>query len=770
MKSRWTTRVTRRLLSGALGMASASLYAQTLLSLPAQPLASALSVLASQSGTNILAAAPLVANRRAPAISGRLNVPEALGKLLQGSGLIARKTGDKTYLVQAAPPVSTLPVAHPDEAVLPTIMVTGADAQPDSGFTAESTRSATRTDTPLDELPQSAQVVTAGLLKSQQSQSVSDALHNVSGVEIRNGSLNGAAAGVSPVINGFQAQVTMNGNLSPDSGTALNLPMAAISRIEVLKGADAIVSGSGGPGGTVNVEVKKPQATPVREVSLQAGSYGDWLGSLDLAGTIAHDTRLTYRFIVSGETAGESYGGMLGKRDLYVAPSLRWKSGGTDLIVGFEQHTYRTPLTPYASFLATGLTPIYQQLGNQQAYTWTNSTSLHYDWTQKINPALTFRSTARFDASSSNSPLYLSLDTYNQTAPGTAEYDGLASVNHTYTTTFDNNLQMEFRTGPIRHTLLVGVNYQISRGSYSQFSRTVIGELPPVGLIPLDGTGSSGSVSASSRNTYYNSFYLQDQIAWQRLHVLVSMTRPRYWTTSAASVAAWVPNVGMLYQLTENLGVFANAQRSFSSQQGYLEGGAAPPPLTGRSIEAGLKFELLDDKLDGTVAVHRSTYNNEEIYPPGSVYPIVLPAADTARGVSIDLAGKLWRGLNITAHYSYNDYVIPSEEGPYVYNATSRHSGSLWATYDFQAARLHGWGVGGGIWLRGSTPMGRSLANLPQHVPGQARVDATVYYTAKDWSARLAIKNVFNRYLYGDGGFGELAPGRLIYLTTTYDF
>ncbi|MCA8095242.1 TonB-dependent receptor [Burkholderia anthina] len=771
MKSRWTTRNRRGLIAGVLGMASVSLYAQALLSIPAQPLASALSALAAKSGVNILAAANLVANRRAPALSGTLNVPDALDRLLQGSGLTAQKTGDKTYVIRPVPPASAPSASSPSEAVLPTITVTGADTQPARGFAAESTRSATRTDTPLDELPQSVQVVTGDVLKSQQSQSVADALHNVSGVEIKNGSTQGIAAGGVAVIDGFQAQVTINGNLGPDSGTALNLPMAAISSVEVLKGADAVVSGYGSPGGTVNVVQKTPQATPVHEISLQTGSYGDWLGSLDLAGAIANDSRLTYRFIVSGETAGESYGGMIGKRDFYIAPSLRWKSGDTDVIVGFEQHTYRTPFTPYATFLPTGLTPIYQSLGNQQAYTWTNSTSVHYDWTQKLNSSLTFHSTARYDASSSNTPFFASIDTsVSPISPDATQYAGQASVSHSYTTTFDNNLQIKFSTGPIQHTLLGGVNYQISRGGSSQFSNSVIGAFPLTSPVSIN-SDPLGAWNQRSNSSYYNSLYLQDQIAWQRLHVLVSMTRPRYWTNTDPSYAAWVPNVGVLYQLTGSLGIFANAQRSFSTQGGYLEGGAAPPPLLGRSIEAGLKFELLDDKLSGTLSVHRSTYNNEVVPLPGSIYEIAIPTGETARGMSIDLAGRLLSGWNIIAHYSYNDFVLPSQYGSYAYNATSRHSGSLWTTYDFQRTPLRGWGVGGGIWLRGSTPAGfSSEGSLPLHIPGQARVDATVYYVGKDWSARLAVKNVFNRYLYGDGGFAELAPGRLIYLTTTYDF
>ncbi|MFM0501758.1 TonB-dependent siderophore receptor [Paraburkholderia caffeinilytica] len=767
MKSRWTRGAACQLVAGALGMASISLYAQTLLSLPAQPLSSALSELASKSGVNILAAASLVANRNAPAISGTLSVPDALDRLLQGSGLTAQKTGEKTYVIRLSSPVAAPSANSTGEIVLATITVAGTAAQPDQGFAATSTRSATRTDTPLDEIPQSVQVVTNDVLKSQQTQSVADALHNVSGVEIRNKA--GLAAGGAPMIDGFQASVTMNGNLAPDSSAALTLPMAAISSIEVLKGADAIISGVGSPGGTVNVVQKTPQATPVHEISLQTGSYGDWLGSLDLAGAIANDNRLTYRFIVSGETAGESYGGMLGQRDFYVAPSLRWQSGGTDLIVGFEQHTYRTPFTPYALFTATGPLVFYPGLGNQQAYTSSNDTSVHYDWTQKINSYLTFHSTARYDAESSSTPFYATL--WGQLSPDSTQYYGQASTNHSYSTTFDNNLQAKFNTGPIQHTLLGGVSYQISRSDSSQFNNSNINTFPPVNPISID-TEPLGTWNKTISNTYYNSFYLQDQITWQRLHVLVSMTRPRYWSNANPTYAAWVPNVGALYQLTGNVGLFVNAQRSFAPQNGFLlEGGEVAPPLTGSSLEAGLKFDLFDDKLSGSIAVHRNSYINEVMQVPSSIYEIVIPGADTARGVSIDLSGKIIAGWNVIAHYSYNDYVLPSQVGPYAYNGTSRHSGSLWITYDFQRASLRGWGVGAGFWARGNTEAGPDpTTGQMLYVPGQARVDATVYYVGKGWSARLAVKNVFNRYLYGDGGSGEIEPGRLIYLTTTYDF
>jgi hypothetical protein len=143
-----------------------------------QPLGTAITELARESGTNILVPADLVGGREAPALTGKFEVGDALTRMLVGTGLEAVRQDAKTWVIQSAPKFALKPAAGGVE-VLPTIQVAASSAQPQSeGFVA----SATRTDTPISEIPQTIQIVTQDVMKSQQINSVQDALQNFSSV------------------------------------------------------------------------------------------------------------------------------------------------------------------------------------------------------------------------------------------------------------------------------------------------------------------------------------------------------------------------------------------------------------------------------------------------------------------------------------------------------------------------------------------------------------------------------------------------------------
>jgi iron complex outermembrane receptor protein len=167
---------------------------------------------------------------------------------------------------------------------LATITVTAksgsAADQPDQGFVGTDTGTATRTDTPIAQVPQSIQVVTKDLMKSRQAQSAIDALRNVSGVTVeqKNGFTTVQVRGFAtlPMIDG----VTAGGHPGVSGGG--EPPMVGVERIEVLKGADSIVGGEMEPGGIVNLVRKRPQKQLSREVTLEAGSFGHVMGAYDI--------------------------------------------------------------------------------------------------------------------------------------------------------------------------------------------------------------------------------------------------------------------------------------------------------------------------------------------------------------------------------------------------------------------------------------------------------------------------------------------------------
>jgi iron complex outermembrane recepter protein len=147
---------------------------------------------------------------------------------------------------------------------------------------------ATRTDTPLRDIPQSIQVVPQEVLRDRNAQNVFEAVETVSGV--LDGSNNYGAPGGTNIIRGF---------ISFDSGNLRNgfrdydyysvSSIGTIEQVEVLKGPASVLFSAQEPGGVINTVTKKPLNTPYYNVEFQAGNYGFYQPSVDLSGPLTKD-------------------------------------------------------------------------------------------------------------------------------------------------------------------------------------------------------------------------------------------------------------------------------------------------------------------------------------------------------------------------------------------------------------------------------------------------------------------------------------------------
>ncbi|BAY67801.1 TonB-dependent receptor plug domain-containing protein [Anabaena sp. FACHB-709] len=198
---------------------------------------------------------------------------------------------------------------------------------------------ATRTDTPLRDIPQSIQVVPQEVLRDRNAQTVFEAVETVSGV--LDGSNNYGAPGGTNIIRGF---------ISFDSGSLRNgfrdydyysvSSIGTIEQVEVLKGPASVLFSAQEPGGVINTVTKKPLSTPYYNVAFQAGNYGFYQPSIDLSGPLTTDGNALYRLITSHRGTG-SYIDFVNSNTTTIAPSITLKFGErTDLNLSYEYVRY----------------------------------------------------------------------------------------------------------------------------------------------------------------------------------------------------------------------------------------------------------------------------------------------------------------------------------------------------------------------------------------------------------------------------------------------
>ena len=760
-------KLSRRAAGIVFGVVSLPLYAQSAINLPAQPLAATLVQLQREAGVNIIAPSNVIGTRSAPAVSGAASVQEALGKVLATSGLHADQVDAKTFVIKLPPPVPASASAQPaarnedrgtedDPKQIASVTITGLADTGDSGFVSRRSGTATRSDTPISETPMSIQVVNQEMLLSQQAKTVSDALGYMSGISISE-----TGEGSPTVyIRGRAASTLTNGLGDSGRGNALQNPMASIERIEVIKGGASILSGTTQPGGAVNVELKQPTADTVREVTGQVGNYGNVLGAIDLGGALSDDKRLTYRLIVSGEHNDKAFGDYDGAHAFYVAPSIGWKSGNTEVVLAYSHQYGRTPVSPVTLLETYGplsfegrATPLANSTLRQ------DNTSLTFK--QRINSILEFESKTQYQQSireqGSIYTLYGGFD-------GMGIYYGNDASSSYHSIATDNLFRLTLKLGDVGQTLVAGFAY--NRDSFISSSSDLVYleapfPLPSAPPVP-------GPMTSFPGSTYFSNAYLQDQLTWGRLHVLAGVGYGSAYGGNIPRQSKWSPTFGALFDVTKTVGVYVNAMKSFEKGTGQLADLSIAPPSSGTSVEAGVKVTTLGGKLTVSGDVFRSQLNNMLIFDGATFLPTLADGAFKYSGAELDVVGQLTRGLNATMSYTYTHIDEPTSLDP---RAMPLHTATAWLNYELQDESWRGWGGGIGLQARGPY-WGSTTLQERGKVPGQMKTDLTIYYNARTWSATLGVKNLFDRTLYQPMGSVRvaLAPDRMIYLTGKYNF
>ncbi|MGH8612697.1 MAG: TonB-dependent siderophore receptor [Gammaproteobacteria bacterium] len=311
--------------------------------IPAQSLEGALIAFGTQSGIEILFNSDTSKDLRSPGVSGTHTPDQALRLLLEGTGLTAKvtNTGAVTLERPTADPLRELvdrakkPMrlaeaetkpkktspkkATTGDTILPEMTVTASPGE--TGYSAYSATTATKTDTPIMETPVSIQVVPQQVLRDQQAIRLSDALKNVSGVQARFAFTQREFF----TIRGFGNFGT--GGLLYRDGFRVSestYSLANAERVEVLKGPASVLFGRIEPGGLINIVTKRPLASPYYALEQQFGSFNTYRTTLDATGPITQDGTLAYR--LNFEYLDQnSFRDFVAIDRIFVAPSLTWR-------------------------------------------------------------------------------------------------------------------------------------------------------------------------------------------------------------------------------------------------------------------------------------------------------------------------------------------------------------------------------------------------------------------------------------------------------------
>ncbi|NEQ25054.1 MAG: TonB-dependent receptor plug domain-containing protein, partial [Microcoleus sp. SIO2G3] len=226
------------------------------------------------------------------------------------------------------------------------VVVTG---EQDEDYNPSSASTATRTDTPLRDIPASITVVPRQVLEDRNVTTVNEAVETVSSIARGVRPYGNAPITNNRIIRGFDqgfSGVTGFRNGFPDSDFSTLSPIATVEQIEVLRGPASVLFGAGEPGGIVNVVTRQPLDEPYYNLAFEAGNYALYQPSIDLSGPVTEDDAILYRFIAAYQGSSD-FQDFADTRVTTIAPSITFNLGEqTELDLYYEYtHLFANPLS-----------------------------------------------------------------------------------------------------------------------------------------------------------------------------------------------------------------------------------------------------------------------------------------------------------------------------------------------------------------------------------------------------------------------------------------
>jgi outer membrane receptor for ferric coprogen and ferric-rhodotorulic acid len=564
-------------------------------------------------------------------------------------------------------------------------------------YTTKSSRTATKLSLSPRETPQTVSVTTRTKMDDFALNDVNAVLANTNGVNVEKVETDRTyftARGFDITnfqVDGIGVPLTY-GNLMGDLDTAL------YDKVEVLKGANGLMSGAGSPAATVNFVRKRP--TEEFQASAKAG-VGSWDYRRlegDISGALSE--RVRARLVVAGQDKHSYLDRYEQQRGLAYGVLEADLTDSTLLTLGhsYQQNDADSPLW--------GSLPLFYTDGSRTDYSRSDSSAADWAyWNNEDNRS--FVELAQelgngWTAKAAYSHVKIESDGQMFYIRANPIPDGsIPQGNHASHYTFSSRQDLVdlYASGPFRlagreHELVAGTSWSFTSTTDKSMSgaNNKLETLPSLNgwnghiakpQFTVDGGGSDWTDKQQSLYAAAR-FSLTEDLS------LLAGARLSNWDSHGTSYGkdkatrhdrVLVPYAGLVYDLTPNYSLYASYTEIFTPQVAADIDGNRLDPVEGSSMETGVKGEWLDGRLYANLALFRIEQSNLAEAAGVVDGRTHFRAVDgvTSQGVELELAGELLPGWEASAGYSYVD--IEDSEGNTTKTYTPRQSAKLATTY-----------------------------------------------------------------------------------------
>ena len=613
---------------------------------------------------------------------------------------------------------------------------------PVKGYVANNSSAGTKTNTPLIETPQAISVVTSDQIDAQAAQNLWQALRYTSGVVT--GGAGADSRFQNTYIRGFLADQYLDSlKLVPGAFAVPQIDVYTLQRIDVIHGPASVLYGNGSPGGIIDMISKRPLAEPFHEVFTQFGNYGLMVGGFDMTGPIDKDGKLLYRLTGVGRQNNTQVDFTEYQRGT-IAPSLTWRPTADTtwtILTQFQDE----PKAGFFNQLPVRGTALFNPFGSASTHLYSGEPGYDkYQRTQdhveslfehRFNDVLTVRQNFRY--MNVHADVNLVYPTGLQANLQLMNRSVFTTTERLYYLTADNQAEANFYTGPIKHTILAGADYQTVQDTKVNGGGTA----PALNMFnPIYGRPIPAPVTNLSQKQDQNQegYYVQDQAQFGRVFGIASIRQDHVGTVTNNLLArtaveegdkATTKRGGLLYLFDGGLAPYIQYTESFQPTIGTTFNGTPFVPTTGRQNEVGIKYEPPGpQKILATFAAFDLVQHN--VLTPDPLRPLfsVQTGAIQSRGLEFETKATLSEGLNLIASYTYlNQRVTEANDGSLGKRPVGipQNMGAMWADYTFPRGPLAGFGMAAGVRYLGPSA-GDNVNSF--FIPDVTLIDAAVHY------------------------------------------
>ncbi|MDU4420452.1 TonB-dependent siderophore receptor [Raoultella planticola] len=559
-----------------------------------------------------------------------------------------------------------------------TLVVTASSSEdptaPVKGIVATKTLSATKTAAGLVKTPQSVSVITRDQMAALDVTSVSQALRYSAGVftEYRGSSNRNDEVFVRgfSYVPKYLDGLSYGATASSQTGT---MDPWLLERVELVRGPASVLFGQVNPGGLISMTSKRPTSQPVHEIQFRTGNDNLAEGAFDLGGPLSDDGHLLYRLngiARSQNSQVEDYK----ETRVAIAPALTWYPNDATRFTLLTSYQ-KDPDAGYRNFL-----PRYGTVNNVDGsyiprdfnvsdpsynQSWREQTLIGYEFEHQLNDMLTLRQNARY-GTIKQKYRYL---VYSSSEANSSVLSRRAQHEERQTDEFgiDNQLEAQFATGQLAHTVLSGLDYKTSkdkqylgRAGGSQYD---LDWRAPVYGVKVD-ESTFRTASDEQQNLDQVGLYLQDQLSLENWELLLSgrydwaEVRTTDFTDSSRSQkndSKFTWRTGLLYAFDFGLSPYISYSTSFEPNlQTNRAPGVAPfDPSEGKQLEVGVKYQPTPTALM-TLAMYNLTQSNVATWNSAAGW-YENSGKVRSKGVEAEAHATFFDNLNLIASYTRTD-------------------------------------------------------------------------------------------------------------------